>query len=81
MLTWSAVSYSGSVDQFNELLRAGAQAAMTPAQLGHILEEEELAWVLGRELLEAPGFDAYHYYAERMRKGLHFHLPPVSPGA
>jgi hypothetical protein len=70
---WSALSYQGSVDQFNEMRRAAAQVALTPTQLGHILEEEELAWVLGRELLEALGFDAVDYYAERMRKGLHFH--------
>jgi hypothetical protein len=69
---WSEVSYPGSVDQFNEM-GAAAQAGMTPAQLSHILEEEELAWVLGRGLLAALGFDAFDYYAKRMRKGLHYH--------
>ena len=70
---WSEVSCSGNLEQYNQALRAAAQATMTSAQFSHILDEEDLAWVLGRELLETVGFDDFGYYAERKRKGLHFH--------
>jgi hypothetical protein len=70
---WSGVVGSDDVQQFNDRLRATAQAALTPEQLNRILVEKEFAWVLGRELLEAVGFDDFAYYAERARKGLHFH--------
>ncbi len=49
---WSSVPDHESVNEYNNMLRAAAQAALTKEQMQRIVAEEERAWTIARELLE-----------------------------
>jgi hypothetical protein len=67
------VPKDGSIDEYNDRLRAAVQSSLSAEQIELILAEEELAWRIGRELLERLGFDDFEYYEARTHKGLHNH--------
>lgn len=48
-------------------------ACLTDEERALIVDEEALAWSIGRELLQARSFDAFEIYDERARRGVHYH--------
>jgi hypothetical protein len=63
----------GSIDEYNDRLRAAVQSSLTAEEIELILAEETRAWQIGRELLERIGFEDFSFYEARTRNGLHNH--------
>lgn len=53
--------------------RIALRNALTDDERALILAEEELAWRIGRELLQQVGFHTWDAYEAREREGMHFH--------
>ena len=70
---WEAVANTGTTAEFNDAIRAAAQAALNTEHLALIIAEEERAWVIGRVLLERLGFIHFGLFDERARHGVHAH--------
>ena len=53
--------------------RAATSAGLSTEQKNLIVEEEQLAWELGKELLRSAGMQDFVKYDESTRLGVHFH--------
>jgi hypothetical protein len=62
---------SESTPALNNRLRAAIVARLEREQIELIIDEETLAWALGRDTLIALGFTDLAYYDERTRMGVH----------
>ena len=63
----------GELGRVDELLRAALQQELNDAECAMILEEEALAWSIGREVLAECGFADWTAYDDRERLRLHNH--------